>query len=103
MTISKTRREEIERNWRAESSFGFGRGHPLCSFAKRHAEELIDPFKKVWDSRTPLGLGHGYMYMRTPGYMDEYLGEMCDNEEAYLLRALTLNMLLDDNEGEHDD
>lgn len=97
MTISKTRRRQIENKWQAESSHLYSSGEPLCLFLGSFAEEIVQPFREVWIGRPTTGSLFGSM---TPAYMDKYLGSQHDTEEAYLLRALTLNMLLDDNEGE---
>ena len=100
MKISKTRRREIEEKWQAESLHVYSRGKPLCTFTRYHAKELVQPFKEVWNNRPRARLSYGCI---TPDFMCAYMGYSYDLEEAYLLRALTLNMLLDDNEGGYDD
>lgn len=90
----KYNREEIEIDWVYLS--GYGEGAFLCSFVKNISMELRYIFYNItkdWREYT------NYDVLLDTFTMDYFFGEYdASIEELYLLRALTLNMLLDDNE-----
>jgi len=65
-----------------------GRGPTLCNFTANQSYDLGQAFKKVWDIRP-----------NRPTFITGlFIDEPCQDELTYLCRALTLNILLDDNE-----
>jgi len=91
MSISKKRRKEIEDRWQLMSTGRSASGHWLCNAISLYARELSGGFDKVWDDRPPL------VYCEHVHFISDYLGVDSCVDQIYLLRALTLNMLLDDN------
>ena len=82
------KREQIEQDWIDESSED---GKSLCRFIndKDLHYMLIKAWIEVW-----------YSEEREHSYIHNYFyGDQERLELSYLCRALTLNMLLDDNEG----
>ena len=92
MSISKERREEIEDKW--IETVKFDQNGCLCRFTELFPNEIGKAFERIWENRPFVGW---YSANYKPAYMYSYLGKGYSHEEAYLLRALTLNMLLDDN------
>lgn len=86
MKITKQRREEIEKAWVKESEKYYG-GEALCWFLKKHYTEAESNWCSTWKKQEFFAI---YCYF----------GAVFDYNTAdltYLCRALSLNMLLDDN------
>ena len=91
-----TRKDYIEKKW-LQLSNDYAPGQPLCAFINNYCPELRDGWEQVWH------VEHCYLSVyfsqeqesSYTGYktLDESL---CDI--VYLCRALSLCMLLDDNE-----
>lgn len=79
-------REEIELDWLRQSNSDFREGKFLCWFLED--KTLYPTFLKVYD-KSASDIIEDY-------FNDDY-GGMSPLELGYLIRALTLNMLLDDN------
>lgn len=82
----KYNREEIERAWVEESVKKLS-GIPLCSFIDYSKFLAIrKAWNQVWDKQSKVYM---YAYFQRESYFSDL---------TYLCRALSLNMLLDDNE-----
>lgn len=95
--LTKLTRKEIEDKWIDESKGEYSSGEWLCTFLRNNRYDLYEIFhSKVWgefgSKERPLHL----TYRRSAMIISE-TAEL-DQDETYLLRALTLNILLDDNE-----
>ena len=78
-------RLEIETNWQKSTAYG---GRSLCSYIDWNTtNKLSCQWDKIWSTRTDDVSYIEGMFNSEPDYSDL----------AYLLRALSLNMLLDDN------
>ena len=79
-----TPRQTIEGNWILQSGT-YGSGMALCSFIRTNNDDTLQiGWNKVWQL-------HGYI-----NRLHQFDNDV--NALTYLTRALTLNMLLDDNE-----
>ncbi len=86
-------RKEIEKLW-IEESIERRYGKPLCDFMYEVGnDDLIRQWDEIWDSQK-------YSYI-SDYFDDDYYYKTISSENyyvlSYLLRALSLNILLDDN------
>jgi len=83
--LTAKKRKELEEKWQA---YSYREGLILCFFLTVHAPELKRKFKSLWETSDHIFISDYY-------FEEEYACRY-DKDLAYLCRALTLNMFLDD-------